>query len=178
MRQNKTVKPLGLTNRKRNKLKGMTLIEVIVGMTIILIVTIIAYMGVSAGANFIQRGNDLRDADSQAAERIESAVNQYRANGAEEDAVSRIYYNVVVRTKETAPVSKTSVNEEGSAVAVTEMKAVTNSEGNDVFAAESSVLTDDSASAVFVRASADPVNYVMVLPPVSAVPTAAPEETP
>lgn len=50
----------------------MTLIEVTVGMVIIIIVTLIAYMGVSASANFTARGVDLRNADGPAVSEIES----------------------------------------------------------------------------------------------------------
>ena len=60
-----------LTKRKKH-LSGMTLIEVTVGMVIIIIVTLIAYMGVSASANFTARGTDLRNADGPAVSMIEA----------------------------------------------------------------------------------------------------------
>ena len=60
-----------LTKRKEH-LYGMTLIEVTVGMVIIIIVTLIAYMGVSASANFTARGTDLRNADGPAVSMIEA----------------------------------------------------------------------------------------------------------
>ena len=60
-----------LTKRKKH-LYGMTLIEVTVGMVIIIIVTLIAYMGVSASANFTARGTDLRNADGPAVSMIEA----------------------------------------------------------------------------------------------------------
>ena len=60
-----------LTKRKKH-LPGMTLIEVTVGMVIIIIVTLIAYMGVSASANFTARGTDLRNADGPAVSMIEA----------------------------------------------------------------------------------------------------------
>ena len=50
----------------------MTLIEVTVAMIIIIIVTLIAYMGVSASANFTVRGTDFRNADGPAVSMIES----------------------------------------------------------------------------------------------------------
>ena len=60
-----------LTKRKKH-LSGMTLIEVTVGMVIIIIVTLIAYMGVSASANFTARGTDLRNADGPAVSMVEA----------------------------------------------------------------------------------------------------------
>ena len=65
---------------KRNKrLSGMTLIEVTVGMVIIIIVTLIAYMGVSAGANFTARGTDLRNADGPAVSMLETEIKKAKS---------------------------------------------------------------------------------------------------
>lgn len=58
-------------DNKSRKLKGMTLIEVIVGMTIIVLVTIIAYMGVSTAAGFVQEGTELRNDDGVAVATME-----------------------------------------------------------------------------------------------------------
>ena len=57
---------------RKHRLSGMTLIEVTVGMVIIIIVTLIAYMGVSASANFTVRGTDLRNADGPAVSMMEA----------------------------------------------------------------------------------------------------------
>ncbi|MBQ5988842.1 MAG: hypothetical protein IJL67_05055 [Oscillospiraceae bacterium] len=54
----------------------MTLIEVTVGMVVIIIVTLIAYMGVSAGANFTARGTDLRNADGAAVGALEEKISE------------------------------------------------------------------------------------------------------
>ncbi len=54
-------------------LSGMTLIEVTIGMAVIIIVTVIAYMGVSASANLSQHGTDLRNSDGIAVGMMEEA---------------------------------------------------------------------------------------------------------
>ena len=72
----------GTKNKKR--LSGMTLIEVTVGMVVIIIVTLIAYMGVSAGANFTARGTDLRNADGKAVGVLEDKLSE------EEPAVTEV----------------------------------------------------------------------------------------
>ena len=59
-------------SKRKKRLYGMTLIEVTVAMIIIIIVTLIAYMGVSASANFTVRGTDFRNADGPAVSMIES----------------------------------------------------------------------------------------------------------
>lgn len=59
-------------SKRKKHLSGMTLIEVTVAMIIIIIVTLIAYMGVSASANFTVRGTDFRNADGPAVSMIES----------------------------------------------------------------------------------------------------------
>ena len=75
--------------RKVNKctgkiFSGMTLIEVTIGMAVIIIVTVIAYMGVSASANLSQHGTDLRNSDGVAVGLMEEAKNKAEnpSNGA------------------------------------------------------------------------------------------------
>ena len=65
-------------NKKRTgkKFSGMTLIEVTIGMAVIIIVTVIAYMGVSASANLSQHGTDLRTSDGAAVSMMEEAKNK------------------------------------------------------------------------------------------------------
>lgn len=58
----------------KKKLSGTTLIEVITAMTIIIIVSIIAYIGISTSAKFIMHGTDLRNASAEAEEKMENAV--------------------------------------------------------------------------------------------------------
>ncbi|MBP0960932.1 MAG: type II secretion system protein [Oscillospiraceae bacterium] len=86
-----------LTKRKKH-LPGMTLIEVTVGMVIIIIVTLIAYMGVSASANFTARGTDLRNADGPAVSMVEAqreaALNAVKNN--ETPAVTEVVINYKV----------------------------------------------------------------------------------
>lgn len=154
-------------NNKVKKLRGMTLIEVIVGMTIILIVTIIAYMGVSAGANFLQRGNDLRNSDSAAASNVQSAV---KSRTAAEDVV--VHYDYEIRTKETTVVYKIKEAEDGSQVTVTEHAAVTQAGGQPVYIASSETLEGVAGEAVKVVGTDEQVRYVMYLPCVTTVPPA------
>ena len=66
-----------MLHTKRNSLRGMTLIEVIVAMVVIILVTIIAYAGVNASANLVQRGKDLSDVDAAAVSQIEVGRNVY-----------------------------------------------------------------------------------------------------
>lgn len=81
--------------KKNVKLKGMTLIEVIIAMVIIVLVTIIAYIGVSAAANFVKHGTDLRTSDGEAVKNIEDGIRKYNSEGA---AVSTyIPYSVEVK---------------------------------------------------------------------------------
>lgn len=86
-----------LKTKKKNTLKGMTLIEVIVAMTVIILVTVIAYMGVNTSANFIQRGTDLRNADGPLVSQLEANRKAYYNEGA---AVTEIVgYNVQIYSK-------------------------------------------------------------------------------
>ncbi len=71
-----------MLHTKRNSLRGMTLIEVIVAMVVIILVTIIAYAGVNASANLVQRGKDLSDVDAAAVSQIEVGRNVYMTEGA------------------------------------------------------------------------------------------------
>lgn len=85
-------------SKRKKRLYGMTLIEVTVAMIIIIIVTLIAYMGVSASANFTVRGTDFRNADGPAVSMIESkrkAVLNAVENG-EEPAVTSVEINYKV----------------------------------------------------------------------------------
>ena len=58
----------------KKKFYGTTLIEVITAMTIVIIVSIIAYIGISASAKFIMHGTDLRNASAEAEEKMENAI--------------------------------------------------------------------------------------------------------
>ena len=85
-------------SKRKKRLYGMTLIEVTVAMIIIIIVTLIAYMGVSASANFTVRGTDFRNADGPAVSMIESkrkAVLNAVENG-ETPAVTAVTVNYKV----------------------------------------------------------------------------------
>ena len=85
-------------SKRKKRLYGMTLIEVTVAMIIIIIVTLIAYMGVSASANFTVRGTDFRNADGPAVSMIESrrkAALDAVENG-EEPAVTSVEINYKV----------------------------------------------------------------------------------
>ncbi len=93
-----------LTKRKKY-LSGMTLIEVTVGMVIIIIVTLIAYMGVSASANFTARGTDLRNADGPAVSMVEAqreaALNAVKNNEtpAVTEVVIKYQVNQIINSK-------------------------------------------------------------------------------
>lgn len=88
-----------MLNTKKTRLRGMTLIEVIIAMVIIILVTIIAYVGVNTSASLLQHGKDLRDSDGAAIGEIESCINQY--NPDEADTKDTIEYKVEVREKST-----------------------------------------------------------------------------
>lgn len=81
-------------DNKSRKLKGMTLIEVIVGMTIIVLVTIIAYMGVSTAAGFVQEGTELRNDDGYAV----AAMEQIKDAPTSTATVKAVGYDVKVVT--------------------------------------------------------------------------------
>ena len=72
-----------MLNTKKTRLRGMTLIEVIIAMVIIILVTIIAYVGVNTSASLLQHGKDLRDSDGAAIGEIESCINQYNPDKAD-----------------------------------------------------------------------------------------------
>ena len=86
-----------MLHTKKNRLRGMTLIEVIIAMVIIILVTIIAYVGVNTSANLLQKGKDLRDADGVAVGEIESCINQY--NPDEAGIKDTVEYKVEIREK-------------------------------------------------------------------------------
>ena len=88
-----------MLNTKKTRLRGMTLIEVIIAMVIIILVTIIAYVGVNTSASLLQHGKDLRDSDGAAIGEIESCINQY--NPDEADTKDTVEYKVEVREKST-----------------------------------------------------------------------------
>lgn len=88
-----------MLNTKKTRLRGMTLIEVIIAMVIIILVTIIAYVGVNTSANLLQKGTELRDADGAAIGEIESCINQYNPDKA--DTKDTVEYKVEVREKST-----------------------------------------------------------------------------
>ena len=88
-----------MLNTKKTSLRGMTLIEVIIAMVIIILVTIIAYVGVNTSASLLQHGKDLRDSDGAAIGEIESCINQY--NPDEADTKDTVEYKVEVREKST-----------------------------------------------------------------------------
>ena len=88
-----------MLNTKKTRLRGMTLIEVIIAMVIIILVTIIAYVGVNTSANLLQHGKDLRDSDGAAIGEIESCINQYNPDKA--DTKDTVEYKVEVREKST-----------------------------------------------------------------------------
>lgn len=71
-----------MLNTKKTILRGMTLIEVIIAMVIIILVTIIAYVGVNTSANLLQKGTELRDADGAAVSQIEAGRSAYMKEGA------------------------------------------------------------------------------------------------
>lgn len=110
-----------LTNGKhRSRLRGMTLIEIIIAMVVIILVTIIAYIGVSTASGLIQYGKDLRDADSAAVSAMERQIEDSAANpdAATTDIVN---YSVQINSKVTGV--RNSADSEGNPV--TEMYAVT-----------------------------------------------------
>ena len=72
-----------MLNTKKTRLRGMTLIEVIIAMVIIILVTIIAYVGVNTSASLLQHGKDLRDSDGAAIGEIVSCINQYNPDKAD-----------------------------------------------------------------------------------------------
>ena len=88
-----------MLNTKKTRLRGMTLIEVIIAMVIIILVTIIAYVGVNTSASLLQHGKDLRDSDRAAIGEIESCINQYNPDKA--DTKDTVEYKVEVREKST-----------------------------------------------------------------------------
>ncbi|MCI6581262.1 MAG: type II secretion system protein [Oscillospiraceae bacterium] len=88
-----------MLNTKKTRLRGMTLIEVIIAMVIIILVTIIAYVGVNTSASLLQHGKDLRDSDGAAIGEIESCINQYNPDKA--DTKDTVEYKVEVREKST-----------------------------------------------------------------------------
>ncbi len=60
----------------KKKLYGTTLVEVITAMTIVIIVSIILYIGISASAKFIVHGTDLRNASAEAEKKMENAISE------------------------------------------------------------------------------------------------------
>ena len=84
-----------MLNTKKTRLRGMTLIEVIIAMVIIILVTIIAYVGVNTSANLLQHGKELRDADVTAVSEIEKNRKKYLTEGAAVTDV--IAYKVKIR---------------------------------------------------------------------------------
>jgi hypothetical protein len=72
-----------LHTKEKKPLKGMTLTEVIIAMVIIILVTIAAYMGVSASTNYMMHGVDLRNSDGKAASELEKNAVAYEESGAE-----------------------------------------------------------------------------------------------
>lgn len=82
-----------LQNKKKKSLRGMTLIEVIIAMVVIILVTIIAYIGVSASAGFISEGADLRKSDVDAALKMEDIL--HKPDGITVTTV--IEYDVLIR---------------------------------------------------------------------------------
>ena len=88
-----------MLNTKKTRLRGMTLIEVIIAMVIIILVTIIAYVGVNTSASLLQHGKDLRDSDGAAIGEIEFCINQYNPDKA--DTKDTVEYKVEVREKST-----------------------------------------------------------------------------
>ncbi|MBE6852081.1 MAG: hypothetical protein E7505_01205 [Ruminococcus sp.] len=69
--------------KKNKSLRGMTLTEVIIAMAIIILVTIAAFIGVNASANFMKHGVDLRSSDGKAAEELENGLAKYNKEGAQ-----------------------------------------------------------------------------------------------
>lgn len=88
-----------MLNTKKTRLRGMTLIEVIIAMVVIILVMIIAYVGVNTSASLLQHGKDLRDSDGAAIGEIESCINQYNPDKA--DTKDTVEYKVEVREKST-----------------------------------------------------------------------------
>lgn len=64
-----------LQNKK--KLKGMTLVETIVALAVIVLVTIIAYVGVNTSARLTEHGADIRNADGPLVSQIEEKRKEY-----------------------------------------------------------------------------------------------------
>ena len=98
------------------KFSGMTLIEVTIGMAVIIIVTVIAYMGVSASANLSQHGTDLRNSDGTVVSMMEEAKSKAEnPSEGERPAVTevKVHYKVdqiIYGSAEEGAVTAVSVN--------------------------------------------------------------------
>ena len=129
---------------RKHRLSGMTLIEVTVGMAIIIIVTVIAYMGVSASANFSQRGADLRNSDGPAVSMLEEARNKVQ-NPAE---------------GETPPVTEVQVQYNVNQIVYSQVAGEA-----DVTAVVTNVIKDNkSVDADLIEAEYNEIEYQMYLP--------------
>lgn len=136
--------PLCSSRKRSAVLCGMTLIEVTVGMAIIIIVTVIAYMGVSASANFSQRGVDLRNADGPAVSMLEEARNKVE-NPAEGVAAS---------------VTEVQVKYDVNQIVYSQVAGEA-----DVTAVVTNVIKDDnSVDAELIEAEYNDIEYQMYLP--------------
>lgn len=152
------------------KFKGMTLIEVIIAMTVIILVTIIAYMGVSTSANYIQKGTDLRASDGGAVKSIEDAIVTYMNSGS--DSKTTVKYDVVVKTKQTEAYNKTVVVTGGGTTSesyVTDYRVVTDGNREAVIAG-TRVVDSLSADVCVVTGGTDRIEYEIVLPYITAAP--------
>ncbi len=130
--------------KQTKKFSGMTLIEVTVGMAVIIIVTVIAYMGVSASANLSQHGTDLRNSDGPAVSMIESLKKDAEDANKNGDIPSVTDVPVKYDVKQV----KYYVEPDSSAVST------------DV----SEIKTDEDGKAGLIQAKDGDVEYVMYLP--------------
>lgn len=103
----------------------MTLIETVVGMAVIILVTILAYVGVSASSNFMQHGADLRNSDGKAVKNIEENLKAVRSQGTDEGAetpvtsITNIPYTVEVEVSDSDGISKSQFEGNFKAAVVT-----------------------------------------------------------
>jgi hypothetical protein len=107
----------------------MTLIEVVVGMVIIIIVTVIAYMGVSAAANFTQRGKDLQISDGIAVNSVEKAIKSRTPSEPKQIkySVSKTTFDSETGTTKTEPVD---IDEDGDGEFTKDVLVIKGSGGN------------------------------------------------